>query len=163
MKRIMTLAMAFISMMVIAGCTKECEECDILNDNHQLEEFLGTYDLAITYTTEVNGEVGEGTSELHGTLSIRQQEDPEVVEVIGVVNISGQEVTFYSTLGYLNQYGQLQLEPSTYINPNSGLAADITYEPIIKQTPLLFRSELNAVVSGMVVTYNMENTCNKID
>lgn len=162
MKRILILTFALVASMAFVNCTKDCEECaDFADDQYYVDNFVGEYDLNITYTTLVDGVIQEGTSELNGTLSIIAQEDHNYADVVGIVQLSGQEIEFYHTVGTLNDNGELELENSTLIIPASGLTCNMTYNSIKLQDPLEFYSELHTVLSGMPVVYKMNNTCHK--
>lgn len=162
MKRLFILTFALVASMVIAGCTKETDVPTGDENNNFVDEFVGEYDLNITYKTQVDGVEQDGTSVLNGTFSISAQNDHHFAEVVGVVNLSGQEIEFYHTTGSLNANGDLVLENSTLTIQASGLVCTMNYNDIHLQDPLEFYSELHTIISGRPVVYKMNNTCHKL-
>jgi len=138
---------AFVALLVVCtGCKK-----------NTVDKFVGTYNLVIDYDAYMDGTLDEsGTFE--GTLTITTI-DENKVNVEGVVNLKGKEVTLYKTTGVLNENGNLQLAKSTFNNGVIGF--DITYDVVVYRSPLTFFSAMTTEIEGYEVNYEMRNSASK--
>lgn len=145
-----SLTVLFALCTIMVSCQKENEAPE------DLTKFAGQYTLSIEVTP--NEVPVKSTSVWDGTLTISLSEDPSIVDVIGTVNMSGQEVDLYHTIGSLDNEGRLVLEKSNFINDASGMVAEITYEPISYAETLHWNGRLSTTMQGYDISYELSNT-----
>lgn len=143
-----------IALVALCACVAACQK-DPQTDT-DINQFVGEYSLTIVQ--EPVEDIPVKADNWVGTLTITPCEDPEVVDVIGTVNMSGTNVDLYHTLGSLDSEGRLVLQTSTFTNPNNGLVATIDYRPIDPADVLKWDATLSATLQGYALTYILHNT-----
>ena len=162
--KMMTLLVATFGMLSLFSCNKESKT---------YEPFVGEYDIVMStdslgvdgdwFDKETYCELTQRTeNDRLGTMTIELDESGEFVNVVGNIDMGAAGVVpLYSTTGKVDENGNLILAPSKYSNDNMSYTFNYTYGVVAPTQPLVFRSEMHAVVMGMDCGYIYTNTCTK--